>query len=130
VANKKVGADGTKSNLTADQRMRISQQQNLSQKFMETVREYQDMQTKYKNKYRDRLERQFKIVKPNASPDEISKALESSSDGSQMFAQQVLMGAQHAEAKRALYDIQERHQDIMKIEKSVLVRFISLVGIS
>lgn len=37
-----------------------------------------------------------------------------------MFAQQVLMGAQHAEAKKALYDIQERHQDITKIEKSVL----------
>ena len=79
------------------------------------------MQNKYKVKYKDRLERQVKIVKPNATPDEIKQVLEGGSGGGQqLFAQQVIGGAQHAEAKRALYDIQERHQDIMKIEQSVL----------
>lgn len=100
--------------------MRLSQHANVTKKFIEVVQEYQDIQTKFKGKYRDRLERQFKIVKPNATSAEIETAMESGADGSQMFAQQILMGAQHAEAKRALYDMQERHQDIIKIEKSIL----------
>lgn len=78
------------------------------------------MQTRYKNKFKDRMERQYKIVKPNATTQEIEKAIESGGDTSQMFAQQILMGPQHAEAKKALYDIQERHQDIIKLEKSIL----------
>ena len=34
--------------------------------------EYQELQTKYKNKYRERVERQIRIVKPNASADEVT----------------------------------------------------------
>jgi syntaxin 1A/syntaxin 1B/2/3 len=120
--NQKLGATSTNSELSAEQRIRISQHGNVTKKFIDTVSEYQEIQTKYKNKYRDRLERQYKIVKPNATSQELEKVLESGADASALFAQQILMGPQHAEAKRALYDIQERHQDIVKIEKSILVR--------
>jgi t-SNARE complex subunit (syntaxin) len=119
--NKDLGIENSNKQLSAEQRMRLSQHGNITKKFMETMTEYQEIQTKYKNKYRDRLERQFKIVKPDATAAEIEHALESGTDGSSLFAQQILMGAQHAEAKRALYDIQERHQDIIRIEKSILV---------
>ena len=122
--NKKLGADSSKTELTAEQRIRISQHGNVTKKFVEIVTEYQEMQTKYKNKYRDRLERQYKIVKPNATTEEINKAMESGADGGGLFAQQILAGPQHAEAKRALYDIQERHQDIIKLEKSILVGYL------
>jgi syntaxin 1A/syntaxin 1B/2/3 len=121
--NKKAGADNSRLDLTAEQRIRISQHSNVTKKFIEIVTEYQEIQTKYKLKYRDRLERQYKIVKPTATADEIDKALETGKDSSSLFAQQMLMGPQHAEAKRALYDIQERHQDMVKIERSILVRF-------
>jgi t-SNARE complex subunit (syntaxin) len=118
--NKKAGAETGKRDLTSEQRIRLSQHANVTQKFIEIVQEYQDMQTKYKNKFKDRMERQYKIVKPNATTDEIEKAIESGAEGGQLFAQQILMGPQHAEAKKALYDIQERHQDIIKLEKSIL----------
>ena len=143
-----MGAENNKPNLTAEQRIRLSQYANLTKKFMEVILEvcpllmyflsaidirthhgcyamqFQELQKRYKNKYRDRLERQYKIVKPNATPDEIEKAMETGVEGSAgVFAQQILMGPQHAEAKRALYDIQERHQDIVRIEKSILVLF-------
>lgn len=121
-SNKKAGIDASKTELTGDQRMRLNQHGNVTKKFMDAVQEYQDMQNKYKNKYKDRLERQYKIVKPDATADDIKKAVETGGNGNQLFAQTIIQGgAQHMEAKRALYDIQERHQDIMKIEKSVLV---------
>jgi t-SNARE complex subunit (syntaxin) len=118
--NKKCGAVSNSTNLSADQRIRMSQSSNVTKKFVETVTEYQDVQTKYKVKYKDRLERQFKIVKPDATQAEIDKVVESGGDTSGLFAQQILMGPQHAEAKRALHDIQVKHQEIIKIEKSIL----------
>lgn len=121
--NLKLGADSTKNELSAEQRIRISQHGNVTKKFLEAVTEYQEIQVRYKNKYRDRLERQYKIVKPNATQEEVKQVLDSGMDqgAGGVFAQQILMGAQHAEAKRALYDIQERHQEIIKIERSILV---------
>ena len=109
--------------MNADQRMRLSQHGSLTKKFLEVVTEYQSIQTKYKNKYKDRMSRQFKIIKPDATPAEVESAMGNANggDSSQMFAQQILMGPQHAEAKRALNDIQERHQDIIKLEKNILV---------
>jgi syntaxin 1A/syntaxin 1B/2/3 len=116
--NKKAGAENGKANLTSEQRIRLTQTTNVTQKFIEVVTEYQEVQQKYKTKFKDRLERQFKIVKPNATKEEVEKMVESPEP--QLFAQQILLGPQHAEAKKALYDIQERHQDIVKLEKSIL----------
>lgn len=46
------------------------------------------------------------------------------SDSGPIFAQQV-SGGQRAEARRALQDIQDRHQDIVRIERSIIVSNIS-----
>ncbi|KNC72455.1 hypothetical protein SARC_14986, partial [Sphaeroforma arctica JP610] len=46
---------------TADTRMMKQQHSTLSRKFVEVMTEYNDVQTKYKQKYRDRVKRQFKI---------------------------------------------------------------------
>lgn len=53
----------------ADSEMRIRQNlhSTLSRKFVSQVQEYQEMQQKYKNKYRDRVGRQLKVVKPDAT---------------------------------------------------------------
>jgi hypothetical protein len=48
-------------------RIRQNLHNTLSRKFVAQVQEYQEMQTKYKNKYRDRVGRQLKVVKPDAS---------------------------------------------------------------
>jgi t-SNARE complex subunit (syntaxin) len=93
----------------------------VTKKFLEAVTEYQEIQIKYKTKFRDRIERQLRIVKPNATTEEIEHLIESGGE-SELFAQQILAGPQLAEARRALNDIQDRHQDIIKIEKSILVR--------
>lgn len=117
--NRKVGADSGKTNLTAEQRIRLSQHGNVSKKFLEIVAEYQEIQTKYKVKFRDRIERQIKIVKPDATAEEIDRLIESGE--TELFAQQILSSPQQAEARKALSDIQDRHEDIIKIEKSILV---------
>ncbi|KAI9011218.1 t-SNARE, partial [Gaertneriomyces semiglobifer] len=102
----------------SDARIRISQHSSLLKKFLDTVQQYKDTQQKFQDKYKQRLQRQFLIVKPNATEEEIEKVM----DGKQgpIFAQEIKMTGQRREAQRALDDIQERHRDILRIEQSII----------
>ncbi|KAI9173081.1 hypothetical protein H9P43_007212 [Blastocladiella emersonii ATCC 22665] len=104
---------------SSDARIRVSQHAVLVKKFTDIMTEYNDVQSKFKGKYKQRLQKQFLIVKPDASPEEVEKVV-SGEGGAGIFAQQIMPGAQYMEARQALQDIQERHQDIIKIEKSIL----------
>lgn len=48
---------------TAEFRIRTSMHGTLTKKFLDVMAEYQEIQTKYKNKFRERVERQYKIGK-------------------------------------------------------------------
>ncbi|KAG0310010.1 Plasma membrane t-SNARE, secretory vesicle fusion [Dissophora globulifera] len=64
------------------------------------------------------MERQYKIVKPDATQAEIAQAIDS--DSPQIFAQSVLQSTRYGDANRALREVQTRHDDIKKIEKTIL----------
>jgi len=109
----------TKRNEGASEaRIRANMHGTLTRKFVDLMAEYQEIQTKYKNKYRDRVERQLRIVKPTATKMEIEQAVEGG-EQSEIFTQQFLQGPGHAAARNALADIQERHKDITRLESSI-----------
>ncbi|KAJ9059768.1 hypothetical protein DSO57_1038032 [Entomophthora muscae] len=64
------------------------------------------------------MERQYRIVRPDATDEEVKEAIESEGETS-LFAQSVLQSAQASEAKRALKEVRERHMDIQNIVKSI-----------
>jgi len=99
-------------------RIRANMLSTLTSKFIEVAQEYQEVQTTYKNKYKEKVERQYKIAKPDASQEEIDDALESG-DSSKIFANQILDTHLHAQAKNALAYIEARHRDILKLEASI-----------
>ncbi|KAJ1565715.1 Syntaxin-1A [Nowakowskiella sp. JEL0078] len=70
----------------SDLRMRISQHGAVTKKFIDIMTEYKDIQKKYQEKYKQRLQRQFLVVQPNAKPEEIEKMLDS--EQGPVFAQQ------------------------------------------
>jgi t-SNARE complex subunit (syntaxin) len=49
---------------------------------------YQSVEQESRQKYKARMERQYRIVKPDASPEEIRQAVDSD-DGGQIFSQAV-----------------------------------------
>ena len=61
---------GGKAN-SAEARIRSNLQSTLSRKFMDAMSEYNDCQQKYKGKYQDKVERQYKIVNPNATEEQL-----------------------------------------------------------
>ena len=101
---------------TSDFKIRRNMHATLTKKFMETMHDYQDSQTKYKHKYQDTVKRQFKIVKPDATQEEVDAVLEGGSD--QIFTDHML-ASRNAQARAALEDVQEKHKDIMRLESSI-----------
>uniref|UniRef100_A0A7S4IGT6 t-SNARE coiled-coil homology domain-containing protein n=1 Tax=Prymnesium polylepis TaxID=72548 RepID=A0A7S4IGT6_9EUKA len=101
----------------SEARIRSNMHGTLTRKFVDLMAEYQEIQTKYKNKYRERGERQYRVVNPNATREEIDAAL--AGDQQEIFTQHILQGPGHAQARNALADIQERHRDITRLETSI-----------
>merc|ERR1712093_537533 len=101
---------------SSEARIRTNMQSTLSRKFMELMTEYQDIQQRHRDQYKERVQRQFKIVKPDATEDEIEQKL---SGNSQNIFADMLLTKQHREAQNAMADIQEKHEDIMKLETSI-----------
>ncbi|CAL1704923.1 unnamed protein product [Somion occarium] len=101
-----------------DGQIRKQQTGLVKQKFMEAIQNYQTVEQQYRSKYKQRLERQFKIVKPDASPEEV-KAVTEDDNGGQIFSQALMNSNRYGEAKSAYREVQERHEDIKKIERTL-----------
>lgn len=108
-----------KSKNDAEARTRQNMYNTLVKKFISVVQEYQEMQNKFKSKYRDRVGRQLKVVRPDATVDEINEMIESGGD-QDIFKQQMLSENSTQAARNALADIQDKHKDIMRLEQSIV----------
>jgi syntaxin 1B/2/3 len=52
---------------------------------MDLIQEYREVEARSREKYRERMARQYKIVKPDATPEEVREAVESDRSA-QVFA--------------------------------------------
>jgi len=97
----------------------IRQQQTalVKTKFVEAIQNYQSVEQQYRARYKQRMERQFKIVKPDATPEEV-KAVVNDEQGGQIFSQ-ALMNSRYTDSRAAYREVQERHEDIKRIEKTL-----------
>ncbi|GAA5910797.1 hypothetical protein JCM8208_000999 [Rhodotorula glutinis] len=91
---------------------------NLQNGFKRALEEYNLVEKRSREKYRDRMARQIKIVKPDATDDEIKAAWEDSQGGAQIFSQ-ALMTSRTSGARAAFAEVQSRNQDLRKIEETI-----------
>lgn len=108
----KQGAPGQEGRTRAEQTRRIKE------KFMNSIQNYQDVERQYRAKQKSRMERQFKIVKPDATAEEV-KAVVNDENGGQIFSQALMNSNRYGESRAAYREVQERHEDIKKIEKTL-----------
>jgi len=90
----------------------------VKSKFVEAIQSYQTAEQQYRQKYKQRLERQYKIVKPDATSEELRAVVEDG-DGGQVFSQALMSSNRYGESKAAYREVQERHKDIQKIERTL-----------
>ncbi len=97
---------------------RKSQSDNVANKFKTSLQRYQSMEANYRQRYRERMGRQYKIVRPDATDEEVRAAVDDTGGG-QIFSQALLQSNRRGEARTALQEVQARHQDIQKIERTM-----------
>jgi t-SNARE complex subunit (syntaxin) len=123
------------SNLSpSDMRLRTSKHTLWCKKFMAQMEHFERMQATYRNKYRAHLERQYLLVKPEATRSELDEL--ASDHSNQLMNQQVsrigkeqrdftnycgkiFKMANRAQVQKTLDEMKERHLEIQVIERSM-----------
>jgi len=90
----------------------------LTVKFLDLMTQYQEAQRSYKDKNTDKLRRQFRIVNPEMTNEEIEKAIESG-ETRNVFAAKITQAKYQQEAEDALNYVQNKHKQIKKLESSI-----------
>ncbi|KAI8334953.1 t-SNARE, partial [Chlamydoabsidia padenii] len=103
----------------SDAQIRRTQSANIKKRFLDTIQRYQDIERSYQQKYRQRVERQIRIVKPDATEQEIDQIIDSD-ESQQVFSQSLMQASRRGQARAVLSEVQNRHDDIKKIEKTII----------
>ncbi len=105
-------------NIAGEVRIRENLVSTLTRKFVDVMKEYQTVQTKYKTEIKKRVKRQVQIVKADATSEEID-AIMKSGGADQVFKEAILKG-EAADSVRNMYmHVADKYQDVMAIEQSV-----------
>jgi len=91
----------------------------VKSKFVEAIQNYQQVEQRHRQQHKQRMERQFKIVKPDATPEEV-RAVVNDDSGGQIFSQALMNSNRYGESRAAYREVQERHEDIKRIEKTLV----------
>ncbi|KAI5795191.1 t-SNARE [Geopyxis carbonaria] len=90
----------------------------LDRNFKDALRRYQMVEKTFADRTREQMARQYRIVRPEATEDEVREACEG--EQGQVFSQALLRGNRRGEARSALQEVQNRHNEIQKIEKTII----------
>ncbi|CAG8576768.1 7105_t:CDS:2 [Diversispora eburnea] len=96
--------------------LRIQRFNFLREKFGNVLDEFHEVESTYIKQQSERIGRQYKVIKPNATQQEIQDYV--SNPNSQPVFQQALLRT--GEAKEAMGQVQRRHEDIKHIEKTIV----------
>lgn len=111
--NKAEEANPDSKSGSADLRIRKSQQSMLSRKFVAVMTTYNNIQAENKGKYRAAIKRQCRIVDPDISDATVDHLLETNTTAD------IFKGKRLDEAESALNEIKDRHEDILRLERSL-----------
>ncbi|KAH8687183.1 t-SNARE [Tricladium varicosporioides] len=103
--------DGSKST-------KARQAKQLKGEFEKSLKEYQQEEVTYRQRYRDQIARQYRIVNPDASEAEVSEA--SQLDwGSEGVFQTALKSNRSGQASSVLGAVRARHNELQRIEATL-----------
>ncbi|KAH8117351.1 t-SNARE [Phellopilus nigrolimitatus] len=98
--------------------MRKPQIDLVRSKFMDAIKKYQSEEKVYRDKYKVRMARQFRIVKPDATEEEVAEVV-NGDQNVQIFAQ-AAVGNRYADSQSAYREVQQRHEEIKRIERTMV----------
>lgn len=103
----------------AEIRIRENLINTLTRKFVELMKEYQNVQQKYKQDIKKKVRRQVQIVKPDATTAEIDAVFSSGGGTSEIFKSTILKGDASDSISNAFMNAKDKYQDVIALEASV-----------
>ncbi|KAM6500593.1 syntaxin-like protein [Amanita muscaria] len=100
-----------------DASIRRNQVPLVRSKFLEAIQNYQRVENDYRLQARSRVERQLRIVKPDATDAELRAAVEGGAD--QIFSQALVDSTRYKESRVAYQEVQQRQEDLRKMEETL-----------
>ncbi|EGP92367.1 unnamed protein product [Zymoseptoria tritici ST99CH_1A5] len=91
----------------------------LKSSFNKQLQEYRVEELNYEKRYREQIARQYRIVNPEATEQEVQEASEADWGNEGVF-QTALKSNRSATASTVLGSVRARHNDIQKIEKTLI----------
>jgi len=103
----------------SDMRIRENLCNTLTRKFIDEMKFYQSFQQKYKSDLKNKAVRQIKMVKPDATPDEIEDVMKNDGGKTEIIQQYVLAGGVNDAIQKTYTDVAGKYQDVITLEQSV-----------
>jgi len=103
----------------ADMRIRENLCNTLTRKFIDEMKFYQSNQQKYKTDLKNKSVRQIKLIKPDATPDEIENVMKSDGGRTELFKSTILTGGVNQDIKDTYTKVAGKYQDVITLEQSV-----------
>ncbi|GAB1315098.1 hypothetical protein MFIFM68171_05308 [Madurella fahalii] len=106
---------------TTDNSFGIKKRQfeTLNSDFKDTIQRFLQEEKQYKERYREQIVRQYRIVNPNATDDEVQQAANADWGDEGVF-QTALRTNRSGHASAVLGNVRARHNDMLKIERSIM----------
>ncbi|KAF2795526.1 t-SNARE [Melanomma pulvis-pyrius CBS 109.77] len=83
-----------------------------------TINKYQNLEADFRRDSQQAAERQYRIVKPDATDEEVRQAVED--PDAPIFQQALLSSDRRGQAQSSLRNVKERHEAIQKIEQQMV----------
>lgn len=107
-----------KSNPDSRQPMNARQVERVDRRLKTAIQQYQSVEADFQREMQGQIARQYKIVRPNATDEELSRAVDGA-EGGQVFTQALMQSNRQGQASAALNNVKDRHAQILKIEKQM-----------
>lgn len=95
------------------------QAESTRKRFLELIQTFRLAESNNREQTKIHAERQFKIVKPDATPEELRAVVEDGSGAQQIFQQAMMQSNRRGEARTVLNEVQVRHRELLKLEKTM-----------
>ncbi|KAH6652967.1 t-SNARE [Truncatella angustata] len=111
----------TDASRTTDGSKGLKDQQvnTIKNNFERELRNYQTEEGQYRQRYRDQIARQYRIVNPDASEDEVRQATEADWGNEGVF-QTALRTNRTGQATSVLGNVRARHNELQRIEQTLI----------
>lgn len=103
-----------------DARSYQGQVDRIDRQLKSAIQQFQEVESSHRQKMQGQMERQYRIVRPDADQNEVRAAVEDMSTGGQQVFQQAMMQSnRQGQARAVLNEVQNRHRELLKIEQQM-----------